>query len=76
MALSRDRKTALIITAAEILRRARVDRIIREIGAHAEDVTLRTTGLDENTFLESLLADTIVVAEVDSHTGNLRVTPR
>jgi hypothetical protein len=76
VALSADRKTDLIMMAADILSRARADRVIREIGATSDAATFKTRNVEENSFLQELLAGTIVHAQIDSRTGNLCVTPR
>ena len=76
MALSRERRSDLIILAADMLRRIPTDRLIREVGASAAGATFQTLSRDEIDYVEELLDNTIAYTERDSHTGNLGVGPR
>jgi hypothetical protein len=76
MALSRRRKSDLIILAADILKRIPADNLIREAGATAARETFPTMSPEETRFVEELLDNTIAFTGRDTRTGELCVGPR
>lgn len=77
MVLSRERKTDLIIEAAEILRDASADREIRQaIGSSGPGRVSSRRPQEELDFLAALLDGTIVFVNQDPVTGMLQIAPR
>lgn len=76
MTLTRQRKSQLIILAADILNRVLSDNVIREVGGSTGGQSFGPMTSEESRFVEELLDNTIVVTGRHPQTGDLHVNPR
>jgi hypothetical protein len=75
MALSRQRKTEIIIRVAGLLERMPADKAIHAAGGTTQDDMFRGLNHEDVSFVENLLEGTIAATARDLQ-GNLRVWPR